>query len=70
MVPQAEPKYMVVDANAYSQLRQIDRFSEYQTAGDAGLRALIDGTFGKIEGLLHFPFAVRFEDNECNDERR
>jgi hypothetical protein len=53
-LPQSEPRYMVVDANAYSQLRQIDRFSEYQKAGDAGLRALIDGTFGKMKDFFIF----------------
>jgi len=48
-VPASEPKYLVVDAATYSQLRQIERFSEYQTAGEAGLRALIDGAVGKIK---------------------
>ena len=43
---------MVVDAATYSQLRQIERFSEYQTAGEAGLRALIDGTVGKIKDFF------------------
>ena len=46
-VPPAEQKFMVVDAATYSAWRQIPRFSEYQTAGDAGLRALIDGTVGR-----------------------
>ena len=41
-------------ATAYSQLRQIPRFSEYQTAGDAGLRALIDGSVGKIKDFYVF----------------
>ena len=39
-VPMSEPKYLVVDANTYSQMRQIPRFSEFHTAGDTGLRAL------------------------------
>jgi hypothetical protein len=51
-VPASEAKYLVVDPNTYSQLRQILRFSEYQTAGDAGLRALVDGTVGKIKDLF------------------
>src|SRR5688572_11440380 len=38
-VPASMPKYLVVDGSTYSQMRQIQRFSEYQTAGDAGLRA-------------------------------
>jgi hypothetical protein len=53
-VPASEPKYLVVDGNTYSQLRQITRFSEYQTAGDAGLRALVDGTVGKIKDFYVF----------------
>src|SRR5689334_7966126 len=40
-LPASEPKYLVVDPAAYSQLRQIVRFSEYQTAADAGLRSLV-----------------------------
>ena len=50
----SESKYLVVDAATYSQLRQIDRFSEFQTAGEAGLRALIDGTVGKIKDFFVF----------------
>ncbi len=53
-VPASELKYLVVDANTYSQLRQIPRFSEYQTAGEAGLRALVDGTVGKIKDFYVF----------------
>jgi len=53
-VPSNEPKYLVVDAATYSQLRQIQRFSEFQTAGEAGLRALIDGSVGKIKDFFVF----------------
>ncbi|MFB3829038.1 MAG: P22 phage major capsid protein family protein [Bryobacteraceae bacterium] len=53
-VPASEPKYLVVDAATYSQLRQIPRFSEYGSAGDAGLRALVDGTVGKIKDFYVF----------------
>jgi len=53
-VPATEPKHLVVDAATYSQLRQISRFSEYQTAGDAGLRALIDGSVGKLKDFYVF----------------
>jgi hypothetical protein len=53
-VPSSEPKYLVVDADTYSQLRQIPRFSEYQTAGDAGLRALVDGSVGRIKDFWVF----------------
>ncbi|HLN01693.1 MAG TPA: P22 phage major capsid protein family protein [Bryobacteraceae bacterium] len=54
MVPPTQAKYLVVDSNTYSQMRQIPRFSEFQTAGEGGLRALIDGTFGKIKDFFVF----------------
>jgi hypothetical protein len=53
-VPASSPKYLIVDSNTYSQMRQISRFSEFQTAGDAGLRAMIDGTIGKIKDFFVF----------------
>jgi hypothetical protein len=53
-VPPSEQKYLVVDAATYSQWRQIPRFSEFQTAGDAGLRCLIDGTVGKLKDFFVF----------------
>ena len=45
---------MVVDAATYSAWRQIPRFSEFQTAGDAGLRALVDGIVGKVKDFFVF----------------
>jgi hypothetical protein len=53
-VPASAAKYLVVDANAYSALRQIPRFSEYNTAGEAGLRALVDGNVGKMKDFYIF----------------
>jgi hypothetical protein len=53
-VPPTEPKFMVVDAATYSAWRQIPRFSEFQTAGDAGLRTLVDGTVGKVKDFFVF----------------
>jgi len=53
-VPASEPKHLVVDASTYSALRQIPRFSEFQTAGEAGLRALVEGTVGKIKDFFVF----------------
>lgn len=53
-VSQSQQKYLVVDGNAYSQLRQIPRFSEYQTSGDAGLQALIEGSIGRIKDFYVF----------------
>ena len=54
MVPPSANKYLVVDSNSYSALRQIPRFSEFYTAGEAGLKALIDGTVGKMKDFYIF----------------
>jgi hypothetical protein len=53
-VPASASKYLVVDASTYSQLRQIPRFSEYGTAGEAGLRAMVDGSVGKMKDFYIF----------------
>ncbi|HXB68233.1 MAG TPA: P22 phage major capsid protein family protein [Candidatus Acidoferrales bacterium] len=53
-IPATEQKFIVVDAATYSAWRQIPRFSEFQTAGDAGLRAIVDGTVGKIKDFFVF----------------
>jgi len=54
MVPSSQPKYLVVDSNAYSQIRQIPRFSEYYSSGEAGLRALVEGNVGKMKDFFIF----------------
>ena len=54
MVPASAPKYLVVNSNTYSQIRQIPRFSEYYTAGEAGLKALVDGNVGKMKDFFIF----------------
>jgi len=54
MVPMSSPKYLVVDPATYSQIRQIPRFSEYYSAGDAGLRALVEGNVGKMKDFFIF----------------
>jgi hypothetical protein len=51
-VPASQQKFMVVDAATYSTWRQIPRFSEFQTAGDAGMRSIVDGTVGKIKDFF------------------
>jgi hypothetical protein len=53
-VPASQPKYLVVDASSYSALRQIPRFSEFGSTGEAGLRALVDGSVGKIKDFFVF----------------
>jgi coat protein Gp5 len=53
-VPASSSKYLVVDSNTYSQIRQIPRFSEYYTAGDAGLKALVEGAVGKMKDFFIF----------------
>src|ERR1700686_745441 len=53
-IPVSDQKFIVVDAATYSAWRQIPRFSEFQTAGDAGLRAIVDGTVGKVKDVFVF----------------
>ncbi|MEO7142219.1 MAG: P22 phage major capsid protein family protein [Bryobacteraceae bacterium] len=53
-VPSSSAKYLIVDPNAYSALRQIPRFSEFNTAGEAGLRAVVDGAVGKMKDFYIF----------------
>jgi hypothetical protein len=52
--PASASKYLVVDPTTYSSLRQIPRFSEYFSTGDAGLRALIEGAVGKLKDFFIF----------------
>ena len=53
-IPPSEQKFLVVDAATYSAWRQIPRFSEFQTAGEAGLQAIVDGTIGKVKDFFVF----------------
>jgi hypothetical protein len=53
-VPPMAPKYLVVDSGAYSTLRQIPRFSEHNTSGEAGVQALIQGSVGRIKDFFVF----------------
>lgn len=54
MVPASAPKYLVVNSSTYSQIRQIPRFSEYYSAGEAGLKALVEGNIGKMKDFFIF----------------
>jgi len=53
-IPMSEQRYFVVSAAAYSAWRQIALFEEFETAGQAGLRTLIDGTIGKYKDFFVF----------------
>jgi P22 coat protein - gene protein 5 len=53
-LPASAAKYLLVDSTTYSTLRQIPRFSEFNTAGEAGLRALVDGAVGKMKDFYIF----------------
>lgn len=53
-VPASAAKYLIVDSGAYSAIRQIPRFSEFQTVGEAGLRTMIDGSVGKLKDFFVF----------------
>lgn len=48
-VPEAEPRHLVVSSQAYSDLRQISRFTEARTSGDGG--AIKTGKVGEIKGF-------------------
>ena len=54
MVPASANKYLVVDSNSYSAIRQIPRFSEYYSAGEAGLKAIVDGNVVKMKDFFIF----------------
>ena len=55
----AEPKYLVVDAATYSQLRQIPRFSEYQIGRRRRFAGADRRNRREDQGLLRVPVAVR-----------
>ncbi len=67
-VPSSEPKYLVVDSNTYSAMRQIPRFSEFQNSGRS--RTARDGGRNDREDqrLLRVPFAVCAEDGQFAGE--
>jgi N4-gp56 family major capsid protein len=49
-VPQSAQKYLVVSPTAYSQLRQLSRFTEQQTAGSG--EPILTGTLGRIKDFV------------------
>ena len=68
-VPASAAKYLVVTPATYSALRQIPRFSEFNTAGEAGLRALVDGAVGKMKDFYIFRSQfVRTDGIESGDD--
>ena len=48
-VPAAEPKFLVVGAGAYSDLRQIDRFTEAYESNDTPSPLIQSGTLGRLK---------------------
>jgi hypothetical protein len=53
-VPPSEQKYLVVDGTTYGGIRQITRFSEWRTAQEAGVNALINGKVGMVKDFFVF----------------
>jgi hypothetical protein len=53
-VPQGAQKYLVCSGDAYSGLRQIPRFTTYNSTAEAGVRAIIEGEVGKIKDFFVF----------------
>lgn len=60
-VPRSANRYLVVDRRTYTELRLCRGFSEYQSAGEAGLRVLVDGSVGRAGDFFVFrsPFVSR-----------
>lgn len=54
LVPASQPRYMIVDSGNYGAIRSIPRFSEAQTAAEAGVSALIAGKIGILKGINIF----------------
>lgn len=52
--PATAQKYLVVDSGAYSTMRQIPRFSEYSSVGEAGLKTMVEGSVGRIKDFYVF----------------
>jgi hypothetical protein len=48
------PKYLVVDPSTYGTMRQLTRFSEFNSAGEAGVKALVEGMIGRIKDFYVF----------------
>lgn len=55
-VPGSQPRYLVMSGTAYSQARQISRFSEFQILGnpDASMAAIASGEVGKLKNFIVF----------------
>jgi hypothetical protein len=53
-VPANQPKYLVVDPSTYGTMRQLPRFSEFNSAGEAGVKALVEGMIGRIKDFYVF----------------
>jgi hypothetical protein len=53
-VPANEPKFLVVDADTYSTLRRIPRFTEYYSTREAGLDSVAPGNVGKLRDFFVF----------------
>jgi hypothetical protein len=51
-VPPAAPKFLVTSGTAYSEVRLLPRFSEFQTIGQAGVDALVTGQVGKLKDFV------------------
>lgn len=50
----ARDKFIVTDVNIYSEFRKMPIFSEYRSAGEAGLRYIVDGSIGRIRNFYVF----------------
>jgi len=50
--PPSDQKFLIVYPDTYSAMRQIPRFSEYQTIQQAGVDALVQGQVAKVKDFI------------------
>ena len=63
-VPASQPKYLIVDPTAYSQLRQIPRFSEFSFRRRGGAEGAGRRQRGQDQRLLRVPLTVHQQDRK------
>jgi hypothetical protein len=52
--PVTQQKYLAVDGNTYSAMRQIPKFQSYLNTGEAGIQAIIAGEIAKLKNFVVF----------------
>jgi hypothetical protein len=66
-VPPIAPKFAVLTPQSFSSMRAVPGFSVYDTAGDAGLRSMVEGAVGRYKGV--FVFRSNIPSNHATGRR-